>query len=111
VPIWIFTHTHAARMARLPRIDVPNVPQPAVQRGNNRQAIFFTTTDYHAYLGCLREALIKHDCSLDAYVPMTHHVHVLTLGQVTGAMSRWMQSVSRRYVRYILRQKPNTPHR
>jgi REP element-mobilizing transposase RayT len=31
-------------MARLPRIDVPNVPHHVVQRGNNRQAIFFTTT-------------------------------------------------------------------
>jgi putative transposase len=49
----------------------------------------------------LRDALIKHDCSLDAYVPMTHHVHVLTLGKVTGAMSQWMQSVGRRYVRDI----------
>jgi hypothetical protein len=79
VPTWTLTHAHAARMARLPRIDVPNVPQHVVQRGNNRQAIFFHDGDYPAYLGYLREALIKHDCSLDAYVPMTHHVHLLTL--------------------------------
>jgi hypothetical protein len=59
-----------------------------VQRGNNRQAIFFHDDDYHAYWGYLREALIKHDCSMDAYLPMTHHVHVLTLGKVTGAISR-----------------------
>jgi putative transposase len=75
-------------MARLPRIDVPNVPQHVVQRGNNRQAMFFHDGDFPVDLGYLREALIKHDCSLDAYVLMTHHAYVLTLGKVTGAISR-----------------------
>ncbi|NOT12200.1 MAG: transposase, partial [Methylococcaceae bacterium] len=28
-------------MARLPRLNLPNIPQHIVQRGNNRQAIFF----------------------------------------------------------------------
>ncbi len=38
-------------MARLPRLNVPGIPQHVVQRGNNRQINFFSDQDYAAYLG------------------------------------------------------------
>jgi putative transposase len=88
-------------MARLPRLDLPNVPQHIVQRGNNRQAILFHDDDYGAYLEYLREALVKNDCQLYAFVLMTNHVHLLTLGEAPGGVSGLMQSVGRRYVRYV----------
>jgi len=37
-------------MPRLPRLNLPNVPQHIVQRGNNRQPIFFHEDDYCTYL-------------------------------------------------------------
>jgi len=37
-------------MARLPRLDLPHVPQHIVQRDNNRQPIFFHEDDYGVYL-------------------------------------------------------------
>ena len=43
-------------MARLPRIVVPGQPLHIVQRGNNRQAVFFADADYRRYLDDLREA-------------------------------------------------------
>jgi len=46
-------------MPRLPRLNLPNVPQHIVQRGNNRQPIFFHEEDYCIYLEYLREALKK----------------------------------------------------
>ena len=64
-------------MPRKPRYFLPGVPVHIVQRGNNRQAIFFDDQDYHAYLQWLGEALVKYDCSLHAYVLMTNHVHLL----------------------------------
>lgn len=88
-------------MARLPRLDLPNIPQHVMQRGNNRQPIFFHDDDYFAYIEYLREALAKNQCKLYAFVQMTNHVHLLTLGEAAGAVSGLMQSVGRRYVRYI----------
>jgi putative transposase len=89
-------------MARLPRrLDLPNVPQHIVQRGNNRQAIFFHDEDYSAYLDYLREALSKNACKLYTFELMTKHVHLLVLGERRGGVSGLMQSVGRRYVRYV----------
>jgi len=43
-------------MARLPRLDVPGIPQHLVQRGNNRSACFFDDQDYFAYLDSCAKA-------------------------------------------------------
>lgn len=85
-------------MARLPRIDLPGIPQHVVQRGNDRQACFAAEADYLRYLQELREASSKHDCAIHAYVLMTTHVHLPATPAATGAFSRMMQAVGRRYV-------------
>lgn len=88
-------------MARQPRIDLPGLPQHIIQRGNNRQACFFTASDYQYYLHCLHVAAQKYACPVHAYVLMTNHVHLLATGAEMGAIGRMMQSVGRRYVRYL----------
>ncbi|HXG29991.1 MAG TPA: transposase [Nevskiales bacterium] len=88
-------------MARLPRIDLPGVPQHIIQRGNNRGPCFFAEDDYRYYLECLREAAQRYDCSVHAYVLMTNHVHLLATAHHAGGLPRLMQSVGRRYVRYV----------
>ncbi len=88
-------------MARLPRLNLPNIPQHIVQRGNNRQAIFFHEDDYSVYLQYLREALSKNNCKLYGFVLMTNHVHLLVLGETSAGVSGLMQAVGRRYVRYV----------
>ncbi|MCH7982074.1 MAG: transposase [Proteobacteria bacterium] len=93
-------------MARLPRIDLADVPQHIIQRGNNRQACFFSTEDYRVYLKSLLLAAQKYDCFIHAYVLMTNHVHLLATGTTLGAVSLMMQSLGRRYVRYV-----NAAHR
>ena len=85
-------------MARQPRLDLRGIPQHVVQRGNDRQACFTAETDYLRYLQELREASSKHDCAIHAYVLMTNHVHLLITPATTGAISRMMQAVGRRYV-------------
>jgi putative transposase len=74
-----------------------------VQRGNNRQPIFFHEENYCIYLEYLREALVKNNCKLYEFVLMTNHVHLLVLGETPGGISGLMQSLGRRYVRYINR--------
>lgn len=80
---------------------MPGVPQHVVQRGNNRQACFFAEADYLYYLGALRAAADKYGGRIHAYVLMTNHVHLLMTPERENALSGIMQSVGRRYVRYV----------
>ena len=88
-------------MARARRITIPALPHHIIQRGNNRQAIFFDDEDYHFYLECLRQAKDKCACRIYAYVLMPNHVHLLIEPARERDLGRFMQSVGRRYVRYI----------
>jgi putative transposase len=88
-------------VARSPRITIPAYPHHIIQRGNNRQAIFFTDDDYRFFLECLRQAKLQCFCRIYAYVLMTNHVHLLVEPSQAGDLGRLMQSVGRRYVRYI----------
>lgn len=88
-------------MARLPRLDLPGIPQHVVQRGNNRSVCFFDDQDRFAYLDSLTQASRKFGCQIHAYALMTNHVHLLATGVEKGAVPAMMQSVGRRYVRYI----------
>jgi putative transposase len=88
-------------MARLPRIDVPHLPQHILQRGNNRAACVFHADDYRWYLEVLHHAAQTYACRIHAYVLMTNHVHLLVTGMRTAAISSLMQSLGRRYVRYV----------
>src|SRR5687768_1440771 len=88
-------------MARLPRITIPAYPHHVIQRGNNRAATFFSDGDYRFFLECLRQAKAKSGCKIYAYVLMTNHFHLLVEPAEVGVLGRFMQSVGRRYVRYV----------
>lgn len=88
-------------MARPPRLSLPSYPHHVIPRGNNRQDIFFAAKDYVVFLDCLRAAKRKCGTRLYAYVLMTNHVHLLIEPVQAGDVGRFMQSVGRRYVRYI----------
>ncbi len=64
-------------MPRLPRLTVPSFPHHVIQRGNNRQPIFFADKDYQVFLDCLQDARGKCRTRLYTYVLMTNHVHLL----------------------------------
>jgi putative transposase len=88
-------------MPRKPRFFLPSVPVHAIQRGNNRQAIFFDTADYVYYLDKLKEASTKYDCQIHDYVLMTNHVHLLVTPGHQESLSRMFQYVGRFYVPYV----------
>ena len=64
-------------MPRRARLVIPNIPLHIIQRGNNRQACFYSNEDYHFYLDWLLEYSQKTDCLIHAYVLMTNHIHLL----------------------------------
>jgi len=88
-------------MARLPRLVIPGQPMHIVQRGNNKQATFFADEDYKYYLNAVLEAIKKYPVEVHAYVLMTNHVHFLLTPNEESALASFMQSLGRRYVRYV----------
>jgi REP element-mobilizing transposase RayT len=88
-------------MARLGRYFLPEQPLHVIQRGNNRQAIFFDDDDYVRYRNWLAEAAAEYGCVVHAYVLMTNHAHLLATPREAGSLPRVMQSLGRRYVRHV----------
>lgn len=88
-------------MARQPRIELTNIPQHVIQRGNNRQICFASDEDFSAYAHWLKEYSSKFNVSVHAWVFMTNHVHLLCTPGQPKAISQMMQAIGRQYVRYF----------
>lgn len=88
-------------MPRSLRYDLVDVPQHVVQRGNNKQRTFFTRRDRRRYLAWAGAAARECGCDIHAYVLMTNHVHLLVTPREPMAVAGFMQSLGRRYVRYL----------
>ena len=88
-------------MARMPRIIVPGQALHIIQRGNNRQAVFFADEDYQKYLEVLAENSVGTGCQLHAYVLMTNYIHLLLTPESEESVSHKMQGIGRKYVRYV----------
>ncbi len=91
-------------MARLGRYFVADQPLHVIQRGNNKSRIFFTRDDATSFLGWLGDAAARYGLSIHAYVLMPNHIHLLASPQDADSLPRTMQSVGRRYVRYLNRR-------
>ena len=77
-------------MPRMPRVVVPGLPLHVIQRGNNRQAIFFTGQDYTRFHAYLLAASERFDCVIHAYIYMTNPVHLLVTPSDRQGVSRMM---------------------
>lgn len=95
-------------MARHARLDLPDVPQHIVQRGNNRGPCFFDDAHRSFYLRLMRDSARAAGVSVHAYALMTNHVHVLATPHRPGAISALMQAVGRRYVQWLNKLRNRT---
>jgi putative transposase len=77
-------------MARMPRIVVPGQALHVIQRGNNRQPVFYHDEDYRTYLETLQQAAVSHSCAVHAYVLMSNHVHLLLTPEQTAIGLSWV---------------------
>ncbi|MBB5859020.1 transposase [Xanthomonas arboricola] len=85
-------------MARLPRIDLPGIPQHIVQRGNNRLPCFLDDGDRLRYLHLTHESLHATGRQLHAFVLMDNHVHLLVAPPDAERIGQLMQRLGRNYV-------------
>ena len=90
-------------MPRRPRLALGEVPVHLIQRGNNRNACFFTDKDYARYLYLLTEFAPKFGCSVHAFVLMTNHVHLLLTPLCPYGPSQLMKHLGQHYVQYVNR--------
>lgn len=97
-------------MPRRARLAVAGIPWHIIQRGNNRQACFFTAADYQRYLQDLGQQAGKFGCRIHAYCLMTNHVHLLVTPERADSAGLMMKRPGQRYVQYINRtwRRPGT---
>jgi len=95
-------------MARLGRYFVADQALHVIQRGVDRQAVFFRPDDTARYRDWLIAAAEDYGCAVHAYVFMTNHVHLLVTPETASSLPRMMQSLGRRYVRFVNRSHKRT---
>jgi len=88
-------------MVRLARVCPVSIPQHIIQRGNNHQVCFAHEQDFITYTAYLKEYADEFEVDIHAWVFMTNHVHLLCTPNIENGISKMMQALGRRYVRYF----------
>lgn len=88
-------------MPRKPRFYLPNNPVHIVQRGHNKNNVFFEKEDYQVYLDWLQEGSEWYEVPVHAYVLLPNQIHILASPSDKESASRMMQYQGRRYVPYV----------
>ena len=95
-------------MARKPRMIAVGYPHHIVQRGNNKQDIFFDEKDRQVYMNFLGKYCAKCGCKINSFCLMLNHTHVLMTPQFNFSVSKAMQQIGFRYAQYINRKYERT---
>lgn len=95
-------------MPRQPRYFIPGIPQHVIQRGVDRQAVFFESDDYDLYLHSLDEAAKRYGCQIHAYVLMVNHTHLLVTPGSERTVPLVMQAMGRGYVQTLNKKYDRT---
>lgn len=95
-------------MPRRVRNILPKIPHHTIQRGNNRQKIFFEDEDYQWFLKKLNEQSLKNEVRIGAYCLMTNHIHLLVYPLTPEGMIRCMKMVGQCYTQYVNKKYKRT---
>ena len=95
-------------MPRIARIVGIGYPHHIIQRGNNRQNIFFDQEDKRLYLGWLKKYSLECSCTIHAYCLMNNHVHLLVVPQYNYSLAKTMQKLSLTFTQYINKKYKRT---
>ena len=88
-------------MARLARVVAPGYPHHVTQRGNRRQATFFSDDDYRSYLELMAEWCTRCGVEVWAYCLMPNHVHLVAVPSTSGGLASAIGEAHRRYTRRV----------
>jgi putative transposase len=96
-------------MARRPRLFAAGILYHVIVRGNQRQKIFTSDSDYRAYIERLARYRKKYDYVLHAYCLMPNHVHLLVESS-EHPLAKFMQGVQQSYSQYFNLKHRKTGH-
>ncbi len=88
-------------MPRIARAVAAGYPHHVMQRGNNKNKVFFDKKDCLVYLYLLKKYTEKWACPVLAYCLMPDHIHLLVKPQKELTLSKTMQGVTLCYTQYI----------
>lgn len=87
---------------------VPGWPYHIIQRGNNRQVVFFEDEDREEYLGLLKRYSQQWNCPVLAYCLMTNHIHLLIEVRSDQGLAKLMQGISLCYTQKVNKKYQRT---
>ncbi len=95
-------------MPRIARAIAGGFPHHVIQRGNNKEKVFFEKEDRERYLSLLKKYSGKWDSPILAYCLMSNHVHLLTRPDMEKSLYKMMQGVTLCYTQYVNRTYKRT---
>ena len=95
-------------MSRIARAVASGFPHHVVQRGNNREKVFFTKEDKDKYLSLLKKYSDKWNSPILVYCLMNNHVHLLARPSKNESLYKMMQGITLCYTQYINRTYKRT---
>jgi putative transposase len=95
-------------MPRIARAVATGFPHHIVQKGNNREAVFFNQEDRAVYLFLLKRYSEKWDTPVSCYCLMNNHVHLVARPSSKGCLQKMMQGVTLCYTQHINRKYGRT---
>ena len=87
-------------MARKTRIFVENLSQHVILKSIDALVLFKDAQDYATFLTIVEELLLKHKVAIHAYILMDNYFEFLATPCYDTSLSKFMQSLGRRYVGY-----------
>lgn len=88
-------------MPRIARAVAHEFPHHIVQRGNNRQNVFFSHEDRDKYHFLLKKYSVKWESPIMVYCFMTNHIHLLSRPLKEASLHKMMQGVALCYTQYF----------
>jgi putative transposase len=95
-------------MPRISRAVAVGFPHHVIQRGNNRDKVFFEKQDRQKYLELLKKYSDQWECPILAYCLMSNHVHLLVRPKGEESLYKMMQGLMLCYTQHIDRKYEKT---
>jgi putative transposase len=97
-------------MPRQARIVLPDIAHHITQRGNYRQKVFGSDSDYKQYCEWVNEYSEEYKVAIIGYCLMSNHVHFIARPEKEDGLARLFNTLHMRYSQYINRRRRAKGH-
>ena len=92
-------------MPRLARTVCARIPHHITQRGNRREAVFFSDDDRTVYLNWLKEYAERYAVDIFAYCLMSNHIHLIAVPASDDGLEKMLKPLHMRYAQRVNRAR------